>query len=326
MKTFITIALALLTIKACFADNPADVATWGDMTGKVKNVNVTDFPYSTSNGVGTVSFTGKNGSHSFGAPGIKFDPAQYRGKNLKFTAEIKTTDSKGSSLWMRVDGKKGRLAFDNGAFRNIKGTNDWTTFEVVLPVSNNATQILAGLLHYPGGKMSVRNVVFEVTEAQTTSKSIMKDTFSMNVENWSMAMGHESLYKGSASNEVATIKSLKNNVTKDSFASWNDNFDPKQFIGHRIQFTAEIKTANVTDGYAGLWMRVDGKGDAKKFDNMAERGVREDTDWHRYSVVLDVTDESVTNMAFGLLLVGPGQAWIRNVSLASVSNNIKTTD
>src|ERR1035437_6053690 len=55
--------------------------------------------------------------------------------------------------------------------------------------------------------------------------------------------------------------------------------------GNKIKLTGYIKTANVTDGYAGLWMRIDPN---VSFDNMGNRGITGSNDWKKYEIELDL--------------------------------------
>ncbi len=50
---------------------------------------------------------------------------------------------------------------------------------------------------------------------------------------------------------------------------------PKNYEGEKITLSGYIKTENVTDGYAGLWVRIDPQ---IAFDNMRQRGVTGTTD------------------------------------------------
>ncbi len=88
-------------------------------------------------------------------------------------------------------------------------------------------------------------------------------------------------------------------------------FKAAAYRNRRMRFAAVIKSAREEIG-TGLWMRVDGPEDGKTlgFDNMLNWPIQGTTDWHTYEVVLDVPQESVY-VAFGILLCGRGQAWLR---------------
>jgi len=87
---------------------------------------------------------------------------------------------------------------------------------------------------------------------------------------------------------------------------------PAVYQGSKVKLTGYIKTENVTDGYAGLWMRIDpGLG----FDNMQNRGITGTTDWTQYEITLDLKAMSAKNIIVGGLLVGKGKMWVDNLSL-----------
>jgi hypothetical protein len=91
-----------------------------------------------------------------------------------------------------------------------------------------------------------------------------------------------------------------------------------------MRISAHIRTKDA--GWAALWMRIDGPdGKHLGFDNMQKNPIKGTTDWNQYECVLDVPDES-TNLAFGLLLSGQGKAWLSNVAVDEVSQDVPTTD
>lgn len=81
---------------------------------------------------------------------------------------------------------------------------------------------------------------------------------------------------------------------------------PNSYPGKRITLTGYIKTENVTDGYAGLWMRID---PSVAFDNMNKNGVKGTTDWTKYEITLDMNPDKTKQIVIGGLLVGKGKAW-----------------
>jgi erythromycin esterase len=83
--------------------------------------------------------------------------------------------------------------------------------------------------------------------------------------------------------------------------------------GRRLRLIGFVKTDGITEGWAGLWMRVDGPAGVLAFDNMQQRGITGTTEWTRYEIDLDVAEEA-TNINFGALLVGNGTAWIDTIS------------
>lgn len=95
--------------------------------------------------------------------------------------------------------------------------------------------------------------------------------------------------------------------------------------GRRVELKAELRTGD-TDGWAGLWMRVDGK-DARvlAFDNMQDRPLRGTTGFEWYSVVLDVPADA-ERVSFGVLLHGPGAVFVRELVFGEVDAKVPVTD
>lgn len=91
-------------------------------------------------------------------------PELYAGKRVKFSGSVRSESLTGwAGLWMRVDGPKaGRhLAFDNMQDRAIKGTTEWTRYDVVLDVDESATAIAFGVLVRGEGKLWLSGFSFE---------------------------------------------------------------------------------------------------------------------------------------------------------------------
>ena len=87
---------------------------------------------------------------------------------------------------------------------------------------------------------------------------------------------------------------------------------PANYDGQKIRLTGYIKTENVTDGWAGLWLRLDPR---VAFDNMEQRGITGTTDWKPYAIELDYDPKKVTDIVLGGLLVGKGKIWVDNLKI-----------
>ena len=106
----------------------------------------------------------------------------------------------------------------------------------------------------------------------------------------------------------ASLESLKGG--KD-FKAWGLNI-PATFGGKKIKLTGYLKTENVSEGHAGLWMRIDPQ---VGFDNMDNRGVKGTTDWKKYEIELDLKPNEATSIVVGGILVGKGKIWIDNLKI-----------
>ena len=95
--------------------------------------------------------------------------------------------------------------------------------------------------------------------------------------------------------------------------------------GRRLELKAELRSGAV-DGWAGLWMRIDGpNGKVLAFDNMQNRPLRGTTSFQWYSVVLDVPLDA-ERVSFGVLLHGPGAVFIRELVFQEVDVDVSSTD
>lgn len=95
---------------------------------------------------------------------------------------------------------------------------------------------------------------------------------------------------------------------------------PENYAGKKITLTGYIKTENVTDGYAGLWMRID---PSIAFDNMEKRGIKGSTNWTKYEITLDMNPSRTNQIVVGGLLVGKGKMWMDNFKITIDGKDIK---
>ncbi|MBP1994059.1 helix-turn-helix transcriptional regulator [Paenibacillus eucommiae] len=109
------------------------------------------------------------------------------------------------------------------------------------------------------------------------------------------------------------------------FATLMQMFDASAYRGQRLKLTAFVKS-NQVEGWAGLWMRIDGnEGEMLKFDNMQNRAITGTNNWNQYFVVLDIPVKSHA-IAFGVLLAGKGKVWVDNFRFEVVDDKVPTTD
>lgn len=104
---------------------------------------------------------------------------------------------------------------------------------------------------------------------------------------------------------ILDIAHLHRFESQDQFATMMPSFKANKYKGKRLKLSAFIKTETV-EGFCGLWRRVDNASDdILQFDNMSNRPITKTTNWNRYSIVLDVPENSAT-ISFGVLLNGKG--------------------
>jgi RNA polymerase sigma factor (sigma-70 family) len=110
----------------------------------------------------------------------------------------------------------------------------------------------------------------------------------------------------------------------DGFGTFTQGFRAERYRGKRLRVSAFARTEGV-EGWAGLWVRVDGKDKGGlAFDNMQDRPIRGTADWRKCEVVLDVPEEA-QDIFFGFLLAGKGQAWVDDFAFELVGKDVAAT-
>ncbi len=87
---------------------------------------------------------------------------------------------------------------------------------------------------------------------------------------------------------------------------------PHNYEGKSIRLTGYIKTENVTQGYAGLWLRIDPE---IGIDNMSNRGLKGTNDWTACEITLPLKAKDTEEISLGGLLVGHGKMWLDDLKI-----------
>ena len=273
----------------------------------------------------------------FGTIMQDFVPTDYLGKRVRMSAWVKTAKVTGwAGLWMRVDGAADTsLAFDNMGQRPIRGTTDWTRYEVVLDVAPGAKNLAFGLLLNGPGQTWLNDLQFEMVESSVAvtdtaggpSTSLPAD---LNSQPWFLAGSHPRDYKISLDQTVMhggkpTHLLASKAENGEGFGTLMQMFKGKAYLGKRVRLSAWVKAEKVED-WSGVWMRVDGpNGKSTAFDNMQTNPIKGTLDWERYEVVLDMAPDS-SALALGILLHGKGKVWMEEPVLEVVDAGVPVTD
>ena len=116
-------------------------------------------------------------------------PDKYLGKRIRMSGLLKTKDvANWSGLWLRIDpkGSSETLGFDNmhdgKKDRSIKGTTDWTKYEIVLDVPLTASNIAYGALLAGTGQVWFDNLNFEIVDKTVPTTGYGIDVLMPNKE------------------------------------------------------------------------------------------------------------------------------------------------
>ncbi|WP_431164495.1 S41 family peptidase [Tenacibaculum halocynthiae] len=209
-------------------------------------------------------------------------PAVYKGKTIKLSGYIKTENVTGgyAGLWMRIDPS---VAFDNMKKRGIKGTTDWTKYEIELNLNpSKAQKIVVGGLLVGKGKMWIDNLEVTIDGKQLNKvpskklSKIEKDT---------------GFQKGSKINAIKIndekIKDLKTlgfvwgflKYYHPNIASGNYNWDFELF--RILPKIIEAENTNERDKYLIEWINNLGefKQATKEKKEKTQIKIKPDLDW-----------------------------------------------
>jgi len=73
-----------------------------------------------------------------------------------------------------------------------------------------------------------------------------------------------------------------------------------------------MKTENITDGYAGLWISLD---PSIGFADMSDKGVTGTSDWSKYEVSVSMNPNKTKSISLGCILTGKGKMWLDGVKI-----------
>jgi C-terminal processing protease CtpA/Prc len=100
----------------------------------------------------------------------------------------------------------------------------------------------------------------------------------------------------------------------NQFGMLASEVDAAPYRGKRIRLTGAVRVRDLPGAQVGLWLRVD-RPERRMgfFDNMGDRPIR-NAEWADYQIEGDVAPDA-ERIVFGLLLAGPGAAWLDDVRL-----------
>jgi len=94
---------------------------------------------------------------------------------------------------------------------------------------------------------------------------------------------------------------------------------PTEYLGKKITISGFIKTENVSNGYAGLFMQINPQ---VARGNMEEQQVSGTTPWTKYQMTLDLNSNKAVNIMFGGEFTGSGKVWFDNLQITIDGINI----
>jgi len=141
------------------------------------------------------------------------------------------------------------------------------------------------------------------------SKTKLPENWYMDGKDYNITSDRLEKHAGKVSLKMKTLPNPKR-----EFAVFTGTLPIKLVAGKNVEYKGWIKTKEVKNGYAGLWLRVDGDSTVLGFNNMFERGLKGDNDWTQVSIKMNIS-KNARNINFGGLFPGEGIAWFDNLEL-----------
>ncbi len=88
-----------------------------------------------------------------------------------------------------------------------------------------------------------------------------------------------------------------------------------KYSGKNLILVGNIKTENVSDGSAGMWIRVVGGKDELAFETMDKQQLNGTNDWKEYMITVPYDEINATGIHFGAMLNAKGKMWIDSIRL-----------
>jgi C-terminal processing protease CtpA/Prc len=110
------------------------------------------------------------------------------------------------------------------------------------------------------------------------------------------------------------LEHVGTSVDQRQFGTITASVEAAAYRGRRVRLTGSVRTDSPASTHVGLWLRID-RPERRPgfFDNMGDRPIRS-TAWADYAIEADVAPDA-EHLVFGLLLTGPGRAWMDDVRL-----------
>ena len=99
---------------------------------------------------------------------------------------------------------------------------------------------------------------------------------------------------------------------------------PANYHGEKIKLEGYMKTKNVVDGFAGLYLHIADENNSKNLlvDNMQEQNISGTTAWTKYTIEHDFPEDATT-FYIGGILNGKGEVWFDDFTLTIDGKNIQ---
>ncbi len=191
--------------------------------------------------------------------------------------------------------------------------------DYVLTGRGDPARLLKGMYFWTWNTQEVLDMILWMREFNKSGKGRVEFTgFDMQTPTVALEIVRDFAIKAdpeyAAAFRQASAQARDATSKGSAFGGATASFPVKPAAGKRARFSGYIKTERVTNGYAGLWWRVDGASGVLAFANLENRAPVGTTDWKRYELEIPIAADA-RNINFGALLSGNGTAWFDSLAV-----------
>lgn len=266
----------------------------------------------------------------------------YRGQRIRITAALKIEEVDGfTGIAASIYDSNGVVVDGAGPKdSSFNGTQDWQLKEIFINVPANSVYIAFRFYLRGSGQVWADDWQVEIVTSGVDSTSdedagvpqnlnMEEATVNGEPQGWVLSGSAPEDFQVSLDNSIFTEGNSSallqvDNPSVTDFDNLIQTVLPDAYRGQRVRFSGDIKS----EGSLRLapWMRVDGSNrQVLQFDNSNGRALIGTQEWIPFEIVLDVPEESVS-ILFGFMASGRGMAWIDNVQLEIVGEDVPSTN
>jgi erythromycin esterase-like protein len=193
--------------------------------------------------------------------------------------------------------------------------------DFVLNGVGDPKQLLKGLYFWTWNTEEVLDMILWMRDYNKSGKGRIEFTgFDMQTATVSIDIVRQFAMSNDPTFYSATLDPLYSELSRthpsspNSFAVATATLPLQAVVGKHLSLSGYIRSQDIADGYAGLWVRADGAKGVLEFGDMHNKRVTGTTPWTRYEVSIDVP-ASATAVYFGAMQSGTGAAWVDSLQI-----------
>jgi RNA polymerase sigma factor (sigma-70 family) len=247
------------------------------------------------------------------------DAAPYLGKRIRLSGWIKSKDVEaacGMSLCV-YDDKNHAISQDDLGGRWVYGTSDWTRYDIVEDVREDATKILImdylrgpGTVWFDGVELAVVGMDVPVNDDHRWRGWTMQPAkYKQKLDKTVKRNGHPTICISSDSADAR----IGDWITYD-----HTEPDVTPYLGKKVKLSVWIKSQDV-EGSSGPIIRGVGPDNSTASRDMqvGKRPVHGSMEWLKYSTTMKVPADAM-DLSFGVTLNGRGKVWFDELRMEIV--------